>query len=425
VQLTDFCKRNKIRYHPSSRVQFWLKKLKEVKDEKERYQIENRLIESLTVDEVTAVEYWGLINENNKDASFSVGRILDWYYSENWDKITTSEKELRLYLKKAKLFADIGVIGVCNHYMNKFGLTYAQLEVRLKNLLRVETDMDIIESINFLLYQKQEDNHALLIEFIREPLSVNKSEIANLPEPTEEENAYLFSYILKEDKTKTRRILMDYIENHVSLSIVPHFMLLLEKGIEEKRVVSMLNKLYNHRFEDKEKAWLAMWKKDERGYKKWEKKFFYEKIKNIEKGGTININDLNSIVKSSFYEEDKQKDMVLKALSRLERVRDVRRFRVESALKMPEDLVYFKDLKLTEKELDDIPRLFDLSNPKPMVAFLVNQTEDFDLESKGSFFNNLKIPFFFKSCKIQEFYSQISRVRVDSYTIFGNVFVQG
>ncbi len=389
VQLTDFCKRNKIRYHPSSRVQFWLKKLKEVKDEKERYQIENRLIESLTVDEVTAVEYWGLINENNKDASFSVGRILDWYYSENWDKITTSEKELRLYLKKAKLFADIGVIGVCNHYMNKFGLTYAQLEVRLKNLLRVETDMDIIESINFLLYQKQEDNHALLIEFIREPLSVNKSEIANLPEPTEEENAYLFSYILKEDKTKTRRILMDYIENHVSLSIVPHFMLLLEKGIEEKRVVSMLNKLYNHRFEDKEKAWLAMWKKDERGYKKWEKKFFYEKIKNIEKGGTININDLNSIVKSSFYEEDKQKDMVLKALSRLERVRDVRRFRVESALKMPEDLVYFKDLKLTEKELDDIPRLFDLSNPKPMVAFLVNQTEDFDLESKGSFFNNL------------------------------------
>ena len=389
VQLTDFCKRNKIRYRPSSRVQFWLKKLEDVEDEKERYQIENRLIESLTVDEVTAVEYWGLINENNKEASFSVGRILDWYYSENWDKITSNEKELRLYLKKAKLFADIGVIGVCNHYMNKFGLTYAQLEIRLNNLLRVETDTDIMESINFLLYQKQEDNHALLIEFIREPLSINKSEIENLPEPTEEENAYLFSYILKEDKAKTRRILMDYIEHHVSLSIVPHFMLLLEKGIEEKRVVSMLNKLYNHSFKDKGKGWLAMWESDERGYKKWEKKFFYQKIKSVEKGKAVSIKDLNSIVKSPFYEEDKQKELVLSALSRLERVRDVRRFRVDAALKMPEDLLYFKDLKLTEKELDDIPRLFDLSNPKPMVAFLVNQTESFDLESKGSFFNNL------------------------------------
>ena len=389
VQLTEFCKRNKIRYHPSSRVQFWLKKLKEVKDEKERYQIENRLIESLTVDEVTAVEYWGLINENNKETSFSVGRILDWYYSENWDKITSSEKELRLYLKKAKLFSDIGVIGVCNHYMNKFGLTYAQLEIRLNNLLRVETDLDIIESINFLLYQKQEDNHALLVEFIQAPLSVNKSEIENLPEPTGEEIAYLFSHILRDDKAKTRRILMDYIENHLNLSLVPHFMLLLEKGIEEKRIVSVLNKLYNHSFEDKEKGWLAIWKDDERGYKKWEKKFFYEKIKSIEKGESINVKDLNSIVKSPFYEESKQKEMVLNALSRLERVRDVRRFRVNEKLEMPEDLVYFKDLKLTEKELDDIPRLFDLSNPKPMVAFLVKQTDDFDLESKGSFFNNL------------------------------------
>ncbi len=389
VQLTDFCKRNKIRYRPSSRVQFWLKKLKEVKDEKERYQIENRLIESLTVDEVTAVEYWGLINENNKDASFSVGRILDWYYSENWDKITNSEKELRLYLKKAKLFADIGVIGVCNHYMNKFGLTYAQLELRLKNLLRVETDADIIESINFLLYQKQEDNHALLLEFIQNPLSVNKSEIENLPSPTEEEIAYLFTHIIGDDKARTRRILIDYVEKHLDLSLVPFFMILLEQGIEEKRVVSILNKLYNHRFEDKEKGWLAMWKKDNRAYKKWEKKFFYDKIRNIEKGGPVKINDLNSIVKSSFYEEEKQKAMVLEALSRLERVRDVRRFRVDAALKMPEDLLYFKDLKLTEKELDDIPRLFDLSNPKPMVAFLVNQTESFDLESKGSFFNNL------------------------------------
>ncbi|MGK0365399.1 MAG: hypothetical protein ACI85O_002465 [Saprospiraceae bacterium] len=389
VQLTDFCKRNKIRYRPSSRVQFWLKKLKDVKSEKERYQIENRLIETLTIDEVTAVEYWGLINENNKQTSFSVGRILDWYYSENWDKITRNEKELRLYLKKAKLFADIGVIGVCNHYMNKFGLTYTQLEIHLNNLLRVETDTDIIESISFLLYQKQENNHALLIEFIADPLSVNKSEIDNLPEPTEEESAYLFSHILREDKAKTRRILMDYIEDHVSLSIVPHFMLILNKGIEEKRVVSILNKLYNHSFKDKEKGWLAMWKDDERGYKKWEKKFFYEKVRNIEKGGNINVKDLNSIVKSPFYEENKQKKMVLSALSRLERVRDVRRFRVKSELKMPEDLVYFKDLKLTEKELDDIPRLFDLSNPKPMVTFLVNQTENFDLESKGSFFNNL------------------------------------
>ncbi len=389
VQLTDFCKRNKIRYRPSSRVHFWLEKLEAVESEKERYQIENRLIESLTVDEVTAVEYWGLIHENNKEASFSVGRILDWYYSENWDKITSREKELRLYLKKAKLFADIGVIGVCNHYMNKFGLTYAQLEIRLNNLLRVETDTDIIESINFLLYQKQEDNHALLMDFIRSPLSVNKSEIKNLPEPTEEESVYLFSYVLQEDKSKTRRILMDYIESQVSLSLVPHFMLLLEKGIEEKRVVSILNRLYNHSFEDKEKGWLAMWEDDARGYKKWEKKFFYDKVKDVEKGKTVKIKHLNSIVRSPFYEEDKQKELVLTALSRLERMRDIRRFRVNSELKMPEDLVYFNELKLTEKELDDIPRLFDLSNPKPMVAFLVNQTEDFDLESKGSFFNNL------------------------------------
>lgn len=390
VQLTDYCKRNKIRYEPSTKARFWLDKLLKSENEKERYEIENRVINTVTADEITAIEYWGLLNENNKQAAFSVGRILDWYYSENWDAIISNEKNLRLYLKKARLFADIGVIGVCNHYMNKFGILYPQLTERLNNLLRVETDEDIINGISFLIFNNQHEDGSVVQGFILDPSSVKKNEIADLPKPNEEEINLLFRRLREEERASVRTQLLQYLMSHKDVAYVPQLMELLPTSKDKKQIVSLLGKIYNHSFKDKEQGWLAIWEKDKRNFRKWEKKFFNDKIKSVENlEAVVNVKDLNAIVRSRFYEPEKQKELVLRSLSRLKSVKYVRRFRVEPLLNMPSDLVYFENLNLTEKELDDIPRLFDLSNPKPMVAFLVRQTEGFDIEEKGSFFNNL------------------------------------
>lgn len=389
VQLTDFCKRNKIRYNPSSRLQYRLEKLANSESEKERYAVENRLIASLTTDEITAVEYWGLLNESNKEISFSVGRILDWYYSENWDKIINDETQLRLYLKKAKLFGNIGVIGVCNHYMNKFGSLYPQLEERLKNLLQVETDPDIIESIDRLFAGQTTDYTEVLPLFIENPLTIAKEISDKLPAPSRAQIEHIFAQILQSESAKEKRVFLDYLEIHADLQVVPGLIVLLQNEVESKQVTGMLEKIYNHRFDDKAAGWSAVWEKDQKNYQKWEKKFFNEKIKTIPTQEIVDVKNLNEILKSKYYVAEKHKDLVLSALPRLKSVRYVRRFRTEEPLQMPDDLRYFENLNLSEKELDDVPRLFELKNPKPMVAFLVQQAKKLDLEARGSFYNNL------------------------------------
>ena len=389
VQLTDFCKRNKIRYRPSSRLQYRLEKLGDTESEKERYAVENRLIKSLTIDEITAVEYWGLVNERNKEISFSVGRILDWYYSENWDKVINNENELRLYLKKAKLFKEIGVIGVCNHYMNKFGSLYPQLKATLNSILQVETDPDIIASIEELFLTENTDYDQALNRFIRQPFTVSNNVAEKLPPPSAEQTDLIIEKVLQTESVKEKRVLLDYLETHADLNMVPGMMQLLRADTESKQVTNILEKVYNHRFGKEGENWLSVWEADKRNYRKWKKRFFYAKIKSLTKSETADVRDLNDMLASDYYVPEKHKDLILSSLTKLKSVKYVRRFRIKDALIMPEDLKYFEVLNLTEKELDDIPRLFDLENPKQMVAFLVKQAEKLDLEARGSFYNNL------------------------------------
>lgn len=388
VELVDFCKRNKIHYHPTSKVAYWLQKLTKSVTEQERYHLENRIINSLTVDEITVVEYWGLINEQNETTSFSVGRILDWFYSENWDKIINNDVHLRSYLKKSVLFSEIGVMGVCNHYMNKFGRLYPQLEERLNGLLRVETDEDIISAIEFLLYNKRKDNRALLHAFFNAPISISKKEIKNLPEPNSDDYALLFEKLKTETDRSGKRLLFQYLEKHVDVEYVPELMELVSDKGNKKYVVEILEDIYNHYFPNDE-DWLVYWEKDKKNYRKWTKKFFIDRLKLVEDGTDINIKDLNALAKSEYYNSSKHKTTILKALSLLDDVKYVRRLRLKEALSLKGDLKYFENLELSAKELDDIPRLFDLAEPKLMVEYLVAKGEVFEMEDKGSLFNNL------------------------------------
>ncbi|RMG79401.1 MAG: hypothetical protein D6714_16485, partial [Bacteroidetes bacterium] len=114
VQLTSFCRRNGFRYKPPARLNYRLQKLAQARTPSERYRIENQIIQSLTPDEVTSLEYWAILQEGNPDITFSAGRILDLFYSKNLDRIQSNDDYFRLYLKKAYLFKDIGTEGSCN-----------------------------------------------------------------------------------------------------------------------------------------------------------------------------------------------------------------------------------------------------------------------------------------------------------------------
>ncbi|KGO91599.1 hypothetical protein Q766_17175 [Flavobacterium subsaxonicum WB 4.1-42 = DSM 21790] len=127
VKLTAYCRANGIdlTYTPTLRADIEL--LKTDLSFKERRAIENRLINGLTLDTVTAFEYWSLIYEKNGSLSYSAGRIVDVFYSGQWDKMLADKKQTNLFLKKAILFKRLYINGVCYNYRAKFAGASAQI----------------------------------------------------------------------------------------------------------------------------------------------------------------------------------------------------------------------------------------------------------------------------------------------------------
>ena len=121
---------------------------------KERYSIENELIKKLSPSTISAFEVFMLFNEQNDHAQESAGRILDKFYSRNWELITSDDEHLRLYLKKAYLFDNLGIIGSCNSYAYKFEHSDKELLSKLQAISKETKDYGIKKSVS-LIKRKQ------------------------------------------------------------------------------------------------------------------------------------------------------------------------------------------------------------------------------------------------------------------------------
>lgn len=118
--LVEYCKRNDINYKGSERLKNYIFELSSELSFKDRRDLEDKIIDYLTFEEITSFEYWALIYQNEWYLTHSAGRILDIFYSKNWELLLSNEKYLKMYLLKSYLFDNLGIIGVCNKYLVKF-----------------------------------------------------------------------------------------------------------------------------------------------------------------------------------------------------------------------------------------------------------------------------------------------------------------
>ncbi len=75
--LTEYCRQHEIDYHPSPQLQHQFTALKKELTPKKRFQMENKLISSIRLEEVTMLEYYAILNANHTNLNYSIGRILD------------------------------------------------------------------------------------------------------------------------------------------------------------------------------------------------------------------------------------------------------------------------------------------------------------------------------------------------------------
>ena len=114
---------------------------------KTRYLLENQVLTEMKIGDVSAIEYFGLLHSGNPDLGFSVGRIIDIFYSKNWKALVENDAQVRLYLKKSALFKNIGVAGVSSLYDKKFDRRDEYIRLRLAQIARTESDGDIQDNL--------------------------------------------------------------------------------------------------------------------------------------------------------------------------------------------------------------------------------------------------------------------------------------
>jgi hypothetical protein len=108
----------------------------------ERRKLENKLIENLTLEQITAFEYQTLLNEKSWELIYSAGRILDVFYSKNWNRLLNDDNHLKLYIKKSLLFNRLGIIGICNNYTKKFQNSDSLIIDKINSLDKSDLDIE-------------------------------------------------------------------------------------------------------------------------------------------------------------------------------------------------------------------------------------------------------------------------------------------
>jgi hypothetical protein len=164
VVLTQYCREKGIKYKANGWLFDSLTRLGKNLEFTKRYELENELITKLKLDDITAVEYWGLMYQQNWWLTYSMGRIIDKFYSKNWKEILTDSKQITLFLKKAELFDKLGIIGICNKYLRKFQNSPEDVLQKVRQLKDKSTDNDVIDAAS-----KVVNNYGLTDEsFIKE-----------------------------------------------------------------------------------------------------------------------------------------------------------------------------------------------------------------------------------------------------------------
>lgn len=120
ARLTQYCRDHQFSYAMPAWLHDSLKLLTGFPPFAEKYRVENNIIRQMTLDEVTALEYYGLTGDDYDRGTYSLGRILDKFYSEHLEEIAANERQLSLFLYKSKCFDELGIIGNCNKYLRKF-----------------------------------------------------------------------------------------------------------------------------------------------------------------------------------------------------------------------------------------------------------------------------------------------------------------
>ncbi len=415
IPFVEYCRSHGIPYRPDA---VWHEKLRRLFSElpfRERYRLENEFALQASLNDIPAMEYWAVIySEDNRGFSASISRILNISYSRFWREIAHSPEQLRFYLKKSALFDNLGIVGLCNDYLKRFGRASKKTIDVLRGLQDAESDPQIrnqvskaLASINPSSSTSLSDNREglSLDQFIGrlDSIDLESAGLVRLQE-TEDEYRRVFKKIQEEKRPEILAKWIRMIEANLSVTMTPFLMQIIEKkeGLEEgfsnfhdrsmrdhistftitvsDRVVNMLEYLFSHRFplppspesdqvefisetmsgnaylRDKGKTapkWLELWRAEGENYLRWEEKLYAQKLKNLQSLPTVSIDALMELLYSRFLKPE-DRGVIWQAAAKVKPLKSIAGLEIKEGMISPAEWKYLPALRLEPETLAGI-----------------------------------------------------------------------
>ncbi len=144
-----------IPYRANPVMQKMLNSLDQNPTEKERLEIENKIISIAQIKDIPALEYWGLLNVVSKPNSFSIGRIIELVLVKYWQEMKSDRQWLTHFIYKAALFNELDGTGVAKSYRNLIDLNDGELKAALEYIKIHSSRVEVMDYIQMELFDEQ------------------------------------------------------------------------------------------------------------------------------------------------------------------------------------------------------------------------------------------------------------------------------
>lgn len=396
--LTHFCKQHNIAYLPSPALEKKLNFLAFDMTPNKRLELENDLIDELTIFDLTALEYYAAINAQNLALNYSIGRILDYVYTKHWNLIISNERYFRLFLLKVHLFNDFGGFGVVKKYANKIRLTNTKTLGILHSLQNLETNQFIKESIAYFL-EREVDNSAdkQIAKFLASPIEIDQNELKELPAFNQKLFGEIMAELFLQTDKKAAKNIGTYLQLHASVDFIPQLFDTPKKQWTAnkhagKAIIKILEKIYQFSFETKQAdaiaKWWELWQTNPENYTQWSDYLFQQQLIHLNEGESVTINDINKVSESIHYQE-KNRALCLSSLQKIKRSRTIYRLKITPKISVSKELNYLKGIEFTPKMLGNLPKIFEIDDAAKLLQFIYDQANAASIEKKSALFNTL------------------------------------
>jgi hypothetical protein len=376
AEWTFYCRNNGILYQLSPEMEANCAELLINLSPKKRYALENKIIGKLTETDITALEYWACLHVQHRDANFSMGRIVNYFYVKNAENIFLNHHSLLLYLKKTALLERIGAYGVSRTYIERLAKASKKIKKALMDMQITVADADI-RALNARILAMNGENLPKEITLATEIMLVSK-----------EKDSENFEKIKNINK-KTHINDVPQVIKLIKINVSAQNDSTLSIANTSAMVLNMLYHTANWANTSLQpNDWLAHWQKDSLNFRDWGKDFYAAQQKILKKNNlALSVEQLNAFAASPYFEVS-DKLVLLKAISKNIDSSTVGALRFPIKLAVKNDLFIFKNINFFYKDLDDVPRWFDAAGyENTLLNFLIDKSKKFNENELGMFTN--------------------------------------